>query len=89
MQVKCKCQYCKKDIIVEVPKENVLSNDFGCTLGNSCNDCIPNFSAARDGINESTYMEVLQDQPQECPYGCKDGLECVDTDCEIECWDSI
>lgn len=87
MLVKCKCEYCKKDIVVEVPKEDTLSNDFDCTLGNSCNDCIPNFSEARDGIYESTYMEVLPDQTKECPYKCKDGLECLDTDCEEECLD--
>ena len=58
MQVRCKCEYCKKDIVVEVPEQDALSNDFDCTLGNSCNDCIPENSAARDGINESIYIEA-------------------------------
>jgi hypothetical protein len=83
MQVKCKCEYCHKEIVVEVPEVDYYNNDFDCKLGNSCSSCIPEDSAARDGINESIYKEVKQ--PKECPYGCKDGDECVDCDCEIEC----
>lgn len=58
MRVKCKCQYCNKDIVVEAPKSDIENNYFDCTVGNSCNECIPENSAARDGINESTYTEV-------------------------------
>lgn len=58
MKVKCKCTYCGKDIIVNIPKKDLDNNDFDVTLGNSCNNCIPENSPARDGINESIYTEV-------------------------------
>jgi hypothetical protein len=58
MKVKCKCTYCNKDIVVNIPKEDLNNNDIDATLGNSCNDCVAANSASRDGINESIYTEV-------------------------------
>lgn len=62
MKVKCKCEYCGKSIIIEVPRDDYNNSDFDCTLGNSCNNCIPENSAARDGINESIYTEVKRNK---------------------------
>lgn len=45
------CNYCGKRIFVEVPSIN--ANTTGCT----CNDCVPETSRARNGIDESTYTE--------------------------------
>ncbi len=45
------CYYCGKRIFVEVPSIN--ANTDGCT----CNDCVPETSRARNGIDESTYTE--------------------------------
>jgi len=45
------CGYCGKRIFVEVPNRYV--NTAGCT----CNDCVSPRSAARNGIDESTYTE--------------------------------
>ena len=57
VKANCKCEYCNKDIIIEVPEDDYYSNPFNCKLGNSCNYCIPKNSATRDGINESLYIE--------------------------------
>jgi len=51
MIVKCKCQHCGKDIFIDVPNNNYI-------LNNSCNDCILENSAARDGINKSIYTKI-------------------------------
>jgi hypothetical protein len=58
MEVKCKCEYCKKDIRVDVPAKDYYNSDFDCSLGNACNNCIPENSCARDGMVESTYTET-------------------------------
>lgn len=58
MKVKCKCKYCGKEIIIEVPEKHVLSDYYGCKMGNSCNNCVPENSCMRDGINESIYIEA-------------------------------
>lgn len=60
MNVKCKCENCGKDIVVDVPDKDYYNSDFDCSLGNTCNDCVPFSSAARDGINESIYTEVTK-----------------------------
>lgn len=56
MQRKVNCQYCGKEIVVEIPDEVNKKNPQLC--GFSCNDCVPENSPARDGINESVYTEV-------------------------------
>jgi hypothetical protein len=58
MRIKCICQHCNKEIVVNVPKEDYIKDKERCSTGNSCNSCIPENSAARDGINESIYTEV-------------------------------
>ena len=55
-----KCIYCGKTIQVDIPENAIpkgYSKDNDC-LGCSCNQCVPENSAARDGINESIYTEV-------------------------------
>lgn len=58
MTIKTKCCYCGKEILVSIPTEDYKNNP---NLGKSCscNNCIPENSAARDGINESIYTERL------------------------------
>ena len=56
MQKNVICQYCKKEIVVEIPDD---VNEKNPNLsGFSCNICVPENSPARDGINESIYTEV-------------------------------
>ena len=50
------CQYCKKEILVEIPDKIVKLNPN--LKGFSCNQCVPENSPARDGINESIYVEA-------------------------------
>lgn len=56
-KVTTKCQYCGKEIKVNIPKD-VLKRIGVDNLGCACNTCIPPNSAARDGINESIYTEA-------------------------------
>lgn len=58
-KVTTKCQYCGKEIKLNIPKE-VLEKIGIENLGCSCNMCIPANSAARDGINESIYTEAKE-----------------------------
>lgn len=58
-RVTTKCQYCGKEIKLNIPKE-VLEKIGIENLGCSCNMCIPANSAARDGINESIYTEAKE-----------------------------
>ncbi len=51
MILQTKCVYCGKTIYVSVPDKSV--NIDACT----CNDCIPENSPARNGIEESIYVE--------------------------------
>ncbi len=51
MILQTKCAYCGKTIYVSVP--NKTANINACT----CNDCIPENSPARNGIEESIYVE--------------------------------
>lgn len=46
-----KCCYCEKEIGIGVPNKYI--NVHGC----SCNDCVPEHSLARNGIDESLYIE--------------------------------
>lgn len=48
---KARCCYCGKEISISVPNRNTEVN--GC----SCNDCVPEDSSARNGIDESLYTE--------------------------------
>lgn len=50
------CQYCNKNIVVEIPDDVNKKNPN--LSGFSCNECVPENSAARDGINESIYTEA-------------------------------
>lgn len=56
MKKRVKCQYCNKEIIVEIPRKVVEKNPNIKRF--SCNKCVPENSAARDGINESIYVEA-------------------------------
>lgn len=56
MKKNVKCQYCGKEIVVEIPEEVNKKNPE--LSGFSCNNCIPENSPARDGINESIYVEA-------------------------------
>lgn len=49
-----KCCYCGCDIRVYIHPKFVRLNRR-VLLGNACNDCIPENSAARNGIDESAY----------------------------------
>lgn len=46
-----KCCYCGKEIGVGVPDRHI--EVYSC----SCNDCVPEHSSARNGIDESLYTE--------------------------------
>lgn len=48
---KTRCCYCGKEIGVSVPNRNIKIQSC------SCNDCIPENSSARNGIDESIYTE--------------------------------
>lgn len=48
---KTRCCYCGKEIGIGAPTENTTI--YSC----SCNDCVPDESAARNGIDESVYTE--------------------------------
>lgn len=55
MNVNLKCCYCNKDIVIEIPekrKDLITYNIF------SCNNCIPEYSRARNGIDEVPYTEI-------------------------------
>lgn len=56
MKINVKCQYCGKEIVVDVPDDVNKTNPN--LSGFSCNECVPENSAARDGINESIYIEA-------------------------------
>lgn len=45
-------------------------------------ECSDKSPFPEDGCKEFT---KIVKQPKECPYGCKDGNECIDTDCDTEC----
>lgn len=48
---KIRCCYCRTKIFISVPNLNTKMQ--GC----SCNDCVPEDSSARNGIDESLYTE--------------------------------
>ncbi len=52
MYLRTKCAYCGKTIWVSIPNGKT-ANINSCT----CNDCIPENSPARNGIEESIYTE--------------------------------
>ncbi len=54
---KTKCCYCNKEINIYIPEKNKQLRNHGAF---SCNDCVSENSAARDGINESVFVEVKQ-----------------------------
>lgn len=57
MKIKTNCYYCGKDIKVLMPRK-VYKEHPELLHGCSCNRCVPENSAARDGINESIYTEA-------------------------------
>lgn len=57
MKVKTNCYYCGKGIKVLMPRK-VYKEHPELLNGCSCNRCVPENSAARDGINESIYTEA-------------------------------
>ena len=56
MVVKTKCHICGKEIFIQVPVPKTAT-EYN-TYSFSCNDCVPVDSAARNGIEESTYAEL-------------------------------
>lgn len=57
MKIKCNCCMCNKSIIVSIPKK-IYMNNINILNTITCNECIPENSTARDGINESIFTEV-------------------------------
>jgi hypothetical protein len=70
MKVKTTCIHCKKEIYVDIPKE-VYDHLKGQNLGCSCNECVPVDSAARNGIEESVFVEWTKDQKSKMPFCLK------------------
>lgn len=52
----CKCCSCGKEVVVRIPKYLVSQNPE-IVKGITCNSCVSADSAARDGINESIFVE--------------------------------
>lgn len=50
-----KCPYCKKRIAVLVDKERFVHGSY------SCNDCVPKFSSARNGIDEAIETDLFDE----------------------------
>ena len=55
-KVKTRCCHCGKEITVLIPK-NIYAKMPHVAYGCSCNACVPEYSAARNGIEESEYVE--------------------------------
>jgi len=55
--IQCSCCQCGDEVIIDIPK-NIYEKNPTIINGITCNDCIPENSAARDGINESIYTSI-------------------------------
>lgn len=53
MKIKTMCCECGKSIVIKAPAAAKNETSF------TCNNCVPEHSAARDGINESVYTEYI------------------------------
>ena len=49
------CGHCGKRVIVEIPEEFERHKHHGAF---TCNDCVPEFSPARNDIDESTFTDI-------------------------------
>ena len=54
------CCHCERPIKVNVP-EYLMKRNPHYFMGNSCTDCIPENSPARNGIEESNFDTILVD----------------------------
>lgn len=57
MKIRVKCCSCGKKIVVDVPR-HIVKSQPRVKDALTCNECVPENSPARDGINESIYTEI-------------------------------
>lgn len=55
-KTKTRCCHCGKEIKISIPKD-VYKKTPHIIYGCSCNSCVPEYSPARNGIEESQYTE--------------------------------
>lgn len=60
LKVKTSCHYCGKPITVAIPIRLYRKNP-DLALGNACYTCVPEKSAARNGIDESAF-DVIEEE---------------------------